>query len=273
MRTRIITAIVALIVFFAVIFAGTIPLLAAIAIVILAMLYEVYGAVTKSVHVKVCGYICALLLMAGFFYRQIGFAVTATVTVTMLYAVFLHGKVRSSELFGAVLMTIYITLFMGYIPLLRIRNGLAAMAFIFIIAWGSDTSAYFCGTFFGKHKLIPRVSPKKTVEGSAGAVVCVALLCLLYVFIVDKCGGSFGSGEITAIDYIMAPAAGIVCSALSQFGDLAASAVKRDAGIKDYGSVFPGHGGFMDRFDSVILIAPVVYYFVRYFPAIIAYLK
>lgn len=273
MLTRIITSIVALIVFFAVIFAGVIPLLAAVGIVIIAMLYEVYGAVTKSVPVKVCGYICALFLMLGFFFRQFGFGVFEALTVTMLFAVFLHGKIDYRELFGAVLMTIYITLFMGYIPLLRIRNGLAAMAFIFIIAWGSDTSAYFCGTFFGKHKLIPRVSPKKTVEGSVGAVICVALLCLLYVFIVDRCGGNFGEGSIGAAEYIMAPVLGIIASALSQLGDLAASAVKRDTGIKDFGKIFPGHGGFMDRFDSVILIAPVVYYVVRYFPVIIAYLK
>ncbi|MGN0181961.1 MAG: phosphatidate cytidylyltransferase [Candidatus Ornithomonoglobus sp.] len=273
MLTRVITSIVALMIFFAVIFAGVIPLLATVGLVILAMLYEVYSAVTKSVPVKVCGYVCALLLMVAFFFRQTGFGVVQALIITMLFAVFLHGKVDYRELFGVVLITIYITLFMGYIPLLRIRNGLAAMAFIFIIAWGSDTAAYFCGTFFGKHKLIPKVSPKKTVEGSAGAVVCVALLCLLYVFIVDKCGGSFGEGPIGTVEYIMAPVIGIIASALSQFGDLAASAIKRDCGIKDYGKIFPGHGGFMDRFDSVILIAPVVYYVVRYFPAIIAYLK
>ncbi len=273
MLKRIITSIVALIVFFAVVFSGVIPLLAAVGIVILAMLYEVYGAVTKSVPVKVCGYICSLLLMVAFFFNQAGFGVVEALIVTMLFAVFLHGRIDYRELFGAALITIYITLFMGYIPLLRIRNGLAAMALIFIIAWGSDTAAYFCGTFLGKHKLIPRVSPKKTVEGSVGAVICVALFCLLYVFIVDKCGRSFGSGTIGAAEYIMAPALGIIASALSQLGDLAASVIKRDTGIKDFGKIFPGHGGFMDRFDSVILIAPVVYYIVRYFPVIIAYFK
>lgn len=273
MKTRIITSIVALAVFFAVIFAGVIPLLIAVGLVIIAMLYEVYGAVTESRGVRICGYICAAILMTGFFCRAVGAAVPAAITVVMFFAVALHGRVDYRELFGAVFMTMYISLFLGYIPLLRIRCGLAAMALIFIIAWGSDTAAYFCGTFFGRHKLIERVSPKKTVEGSAGAVVCTALMCLLYTFIIDKAGGSFGSDGIGTADYVMALAVGAFGSALSQIGDLAASAVKRDAGIKDYGKIFPGHGGFMDRFDSVILIAPAIYYAVRYFPVIIAYFR
>ena len=132
------------------------------------------------------------------------------------------------------------------------------MALVFIIAWGSDTAAYFCGTFFGKHKLIPKVSPKKTVEGSLGAVICTALLCVLYTFILDKCGVAFITATPDA--YIKIAAVGFFASILSQLGDLAASAIKRDAGIKDYGKIFPGHGGFMDRFDSVLYISPVVYY-------------
>ena len=158
-------------------------------------------------------------------------------------------------------MTFYVTLFTGCIALIRTELGLADMGLIFVIAWGSDTAAYFCGTYFGKHKLIPRVSPKKTVEGSVGAVIIAALLCVLYAFIMQKCGSPLGSPK-SPMSYTAVAMLGAVGSAASQLGDLTASAVKRDTGIKDYGKIFPGHGGFMDRFDSVIFIAPIVYFVV-----------
>ena len=260
MLVRTITSVVALAVFFGVLIAGTIPFQIAIGIVILLMLFEVYGAVTGSAPVKVMGYVIALGLMAGMYFHMTELAVIAALVITMLFLVALHGKVEYREVFGASLMTMYVTLFMGCIALLA-GKGTEYMAFVFIIAWGSDTSAYFCGTFFGRHKLIPKVSPKKTVEGSAGAVICAALLCMLYIFVMDKLGVPLGGAAPAAQDYIKVAILGALCSAASQLGDLAASAVKRDTGIKDYGSIFPGHGGFMDRFDSVIFVAPFVYFY------------
>lgn len=264
MLTRVITSVVALAVFFAVVFAGEIPLAAAVLAVTAAMLYETCGALTRSKAVKVSVYITAALVTAGAYTGMIGAAVAAAVLVALVFLVFLHGRVGHRELLSASFMSVYIALFMSYIPLLRMHMGLAYMAFVFIIAWGSDTCAYFCGTFFGKHKLIPGVSPKKTVEGSAGAVVSVALLCALYAFILDKSGHPLGGVSPDAAEYIKTGLLGAVTAAVSQLGDLAASAIKRDAGIKDYGKIFPGHGGFMDRFDSVIFIAPVVYYYCMY---------
>lgn len=260
MLTRIITAVVALIVFIGVIMLGETALTIAIAAVTLFMMYEALGAIAKSKATKVSGFITGILLVSGIYFNVFEVALALSILSAMVFLIFLHEKVRYSEIFSAQFMVLYIALFMSYIPRIRTQMGLAAMALIFIIAWGSDTAAYFCGTFFGKHKLIPRVSPKKTVEGSVGAVIITALLCALYVFIMDSCGYPIMGENATAGVLLKFAAVGFVTSAISQLGDLAASAVKRDAEIKDYGWIFPGHGGFMDRFDSVIFISPVVYY-------------
>ena len=258
MLTRIITAIVSLIVFIGLIAAGETVFAIGVGIIIFCMLYETFTAMTKSVAVKISGYITGAVVTLGIVFANVEIAVTLSIIVAMVFLIFLHGKIKYTELFSVQLMTIYITLFMSYIPKMYIEMSLPFMALVFIIAWGSDTAAYFCGTFFGKHKLIPKVSPKKTVEGSLGAVICTALLCVLYTFILDKCGVAFITATPDA--YIKIAAVGFFASILSQLGDLAASAIKRDAGIKDYGKIFPGHGGFMDRFDSVLYISPVVYY-------------
>ena len=260
MLTRIITAVVGLIVFIGVIMLGETALSVAISAVTLFMMYEVFGAITKSKTVKVSGYISGVLLVVGIFFNQFEIALAAMVISAMVFLIFLHGEIEYREIFSVQFMALYIGLFMSYIPRIRSELGLAAMALIFIIAWGSDTAAYFCGTFFGKHKLIPKVSPKKTIEGSVGAVIITAVLCALYVFIMDRLSYPV-MGEAASVGVcVKFGVIGFVTSALSQLGDLAASAIKRDAGIKDYGRIFPGHGGFMDRFDSVIFISPVVYY-------------
>ena len=264
MLTRIITAIISLIVFFAVILSGETVLSVAIGAVILVMLYEAYGALTKSVAVKVSGFIGGIIIMAGIYFNMLEVAIILAIMIAMVFVVALHSKSESKEIFSVMLMTIYITVCMSYIPKMRSEMGLSVMALVFIISWGSDTAAYFCGTFFGRHKLIPKVSPKKTVEGSIGAVVITALLCMLYVFIMNKVSYPLMSIAPTAALYAKYAVAGFIVSAVSQLGDLAASAIKRDAGIKDYGRIFPGHGGFLDRFDSVLFISPMVYYLCKF---------
>ncbi len=260
MLTRIITAIVSLVVFGVVLASGETVFNVAIGIIVLAMLYELCGALTKSTAVKVLGFLCSIILMAGASLPAL--SVTSLITLTMVFLVFLHSKVEYREVFSVSFMSVYVTLFMSHIPRMRSEMGLAVMAVIFVIAWGSDTFAYFSGTFFGKHKLIPKVSPKKTVEGAVGAIVGTALLCMLYVWIMAKVGYPLGGDVPNSGIYLKFALTGVVGSVLSQLGDLAASAIKRDAGIKDYGKIFPGHGGFMDRFDSVLFIAPIVYYMI-----------
>lgn len=145
-----------------------------------------------------------------------------------------------------------------------------AIYFILLIlcfAWGGDTAAYFAGRAFGRHKLAPIVSPHKTVEGAVGGVLgSMAAGCVLTLAysLLSKTYNVL-SIHVLARHYMVLLGMGAVASVLGILGDLFASAVKRQAGIKDYGTIFPGHGGILDRFDSVMFIAPFVSIAVRYF--------
>lgn len=121
---------------------------------------------------------------------------------------------------------------------------------IFITAFGSDIFAYFGGYFFGKHKLCPKISPKKTVEGAVSGIVCTIILTVLFAHF-------FLKSEVNVFLYVLV---GLTGSIVSMFGDLTASIFKRKMGIKDYGTLIPGHGGVLDRVDSVLFTAPMVYY-------------
>lgn len=126
------------------------------------------------------------------------------------------------------------------------ENGKTLVWLIFIVAFITDTCAYFTGYLFGKNKLIPSISPKKTIEGSIGGIIGSTIVCLIFGYIFE-----LNIGIMLII--------GSVGSVVAQIGDLFASSIKRYVGIKDYGNLIPGHGGVLDRFDSVILVAPFVY--------------
>ena len=132
----------------------------------------------------------------------------------------------------------------------------------FICAWVTDIFAYFTGRFFGKHKLIPAVSPKKTVEGAIGGVVFCVISTVLFGFIIEKFFNEYG---ITSANYLMLAISGVFISVVSQTGDLIMSVIKRHYGIKDYGKLFPGHGGILDRFDSVLAVALILAFICTYF--------
>ena len=142
--------------------------------------------------------------------------------------------------------------------------GYDAIFFILLIlcfAWGGDTCAYFAGRAFGKHKLCPVVSPKKTVEGAVGGVlgtmVFGVLVTVIYSIAADRME-EFTRSNIGVSMYVIIALLACVAAVLGIYGDLFASVVKRQCGIKDYGTIFPGHGGILDRFDSVMFIAPFV---------------
>lgn len=127
-----------------------------------------------------------------------------------------------------------------------------------VAAWGSDTCALFAGMAFGKHKLAPVISPKKTVEGAIGGVVGATVLMLFVVYLFNRFAG-------LDIHYSAAAIMGACGAVIGQIGDLSFSIIKRQTGIKDYGHIFPGHGGVLDRFDSVIFVAPVAELILRMF--------
>lgn len=130
----------------------------------------------------------------------------------------------------------------------------------FVFGWVTDTFAYFTGRLFGKHKLIPAVSPKKTVEGAIGGAVCCALVAMLYGLVIGKCFDGVSP------NYIVLAISGLFIAVVSQIGDLVMSAIKRQYGIKDYGKLLPGHGGLLDRFDSCMAVTILLSFINAYFP-------
>ena len=130
---------------------------------------------------------------------------------------------------------------------------------IFLCSWGCDTCAYCVGVLFGKHKMAPVLSPKKSIEGAIGGVVGSMLLTALYCVIISK---AFKIDNLAILTLVIISGVGAL---ISMVGDLAASAIKRNFDIKDYGKLIPGHGGVLDRFDSVIITAPIIFFLAYYF--------
>ena len=187
------------------------------------------------------GAVPAVLCLAGLF--------LALMTVYVLT----FPKYRAGEVSAAVFSFVYAPLMMSFIFLARtLPYGRFVYALIFFSSWICDTFAYFSGRLFGRHKMAPVLSPKKTIEGAVGGAAGSTLVC----FITGIVAEAVYPGARVRLAFALIGLAG---SVISMIGDLAASAVKRDHGIKDYGSVIPGHGGIMDRFDSVIFTAPVIY--------------
>ena len=173
-----------------------------------------------------------------------------------------YPKYDIRQIMAVIFIVIYAPLMISFMYRTRVDDGGTSidmiMTFLIIItASGSDMSAYFTGVNLGKHKLAPLLSPKKTIEGAIGGVIGAALLNT--VFALALC-----AFDLFSLRYIWIFALiGLVGSVISQIGDLAASAIKRSFDIKDYGRVIPGHGGAMDRLDSILVVAPIIYLMIR----------
>ena len=213
----------------------------------------------KNPAIAIPSYLIALgLPIAAFFageYITRFFLVCAiTVYVFLIYmlmlSVFSKGKMTFSRTASIFCSISYAVLAFAALSVIRyIENGVFCFGTVFIASWVSDVFALLVGTLVGKHKLIPEISPKKTVEGLIGGVVFATVAMLLYGFIVDMIVDNL------TVNYIILGAMGLLLSLLSQVGDLIASTIKRESGIKDYGDILPGHGGITDRFDSIYAIA------------------
>ena len=176
--------------------------------------------------------------------------------VLMVAYVFLFPKYNANQVMSTYFSFVYAPVMLSFVFLTReLENGIYFVWMIFISSWISDTCAYFAGVLAGKHKLVPVLSPKKTIEGSVGGIVGAAIVGAVFGLYMDKL---FDTSQYM----LMLAIVGGVGSVISQVGDLAASAVKRNHEIKDYGKLIPGHGGIMDRFDSVIFTAPIIYFLI-----------
>ncbi len=178
--------------------------------------------------------------------EAIGFWIGLIVIILLLEL--LRQKRRVEDIGASLIGVLYLGFLFSHLAKI---NNIAHLGLVFIIAFGTDTFAYFGGNFFGRNKLCPSLSPNKTIEGSLVGVLGSVCLTVIYGLILGlEPLGSF------------VPLA-IIGSIGSQCGDLVASSIKRDCGIKDYGDLIPGHGGVLDRFDSVIFTSPIIYYYLR----------
>ena len=193
----------------------------------------------------VIGIMVIACLIYAFFIRK---GLTTLIDISFTFFVVLYIDV----LLSFMLLTFYIN-----------RDGSQVGKFlVWYIIFGAcltDMFAYFVGSKLGKHKLCPEISPKKTVEGAIGGIVGCIISLIIYTFVLNR---MFNFG----INYINIALISVFVSIFAQLGDLVASSIKRNAKIKDFGSVFPGHGGFLDRIDSILFVAPIIYYFLAYFP-------
>ena len=216
------------------------------------------GKAGKTDRLEVIGYagiIIYYLLMVFSKEREYLFLMLIVMLAAFMFLyVFAFPSYRAEQIMCAFFCVAYAPVMLSFIYLVRgLPYGVYSVWMIFISSWICDTCAYAVGILFGKHKLAPVLSPGKSVEGALGGIVGSALVGALYAyFLVEKV---VSEQEVTWV-FVLISAAGAV---ISQVGDLAASAVKRNHEIKDYGKLIPGHGGVMDRFDSVIFTAPIIY--------------
>ncbi|MBQ2747602.1 MAG: phosphatidate cytidylyltransferase [Firmicutes bacterium] len=173
------------------------------------------------------------------------------VVIASLLYLFRIDERKLEDAMATITGIFYVVFFSFHVTLVDQTGEYAILAWlIFLTAFGTDVMAYFTGYAIGKHKLCPKISPKKTIEGSIGGILGSVILCGVF--------GYFFFERVLIHCLII----GLLGGVISQFGDLTASIFKRKMGIKDYGNLIPGHGGIMDRFDSVLFTAPLVYYYI-----------
>ena len=261
MKTRIISGFV-MAPLLIVLYLGGVWLWAAALFIALMGLHEFYkGWDNMGVHPSFpIGAVMTVLLYATYFYRPDSvvpqFYRNMMLTCIWLFiaaaAGLIYGwKINERGAYDAIATVtgmVYIPFFTYHMVMIDMTEYSIFIWIVVIAAFGSDIFAYFTGYFLGKHKMAPNLSPKKTIEGAVGGLVGSSLLAWLFGFIFMR--------EMALVCLVL----GLVGGAAGMAGDLTASAFKRKMGIKDYGKLIPGHGGIMDRFDSVIFVAPVVYY-------------
>jgi len=188
-----------------------------------------------------------------YYLYALALSICISIATLFIHVVFSNMKTTVTDIMITLFGMLYVVFFLSFIALLHGgENGKYLIWFILIAAWGTDTCAYFVGCKFGKHKF-SRISPKKSIEGCIGGTVGSMILALLYAFALNKLVG-------LEISYIYIAPIALALSILSQIGDLSASSIKRTVGIKDFGNLIPGHGGMLDRVDSIIFIAPFAYF-------------
>ncbi len=258
MKVRVVSGVVGLGMFVALMLIHEVAALFLFFVLAVLCLFELFPALEKAGHKPICP--LALLASPVILWGLISpsyekpLLLTMVLSFILIFAAIVVLHKSYSFVDGAVTFTgtVYIIILFSFIAATRtMPDGARTVWLIFAGTWGADTGAYFIGKLFGKRKLIPEVSPNKTVAGAVGGM----LGGMLFTFIVGLIINNKVSG-LAIYDYLII---GLVCGIVSQFGDIFASVIKRYAKIKDFGSIIPGHGGILDRFDGVLFSAPFVY--------------
>lgn len=262
MKTRVISGAVLVVILAATLLPGGPILCAFLYACSLVGMYEIYkalGVIPADKQINLlsgAGFVgAAFFYLILFFKGEALYGAAAAAAVTLIIAVYVASfpKIKSTEAISACFGFIYVGFMLSFVYLMRMgENGIIRVWMVFVSSWVADTAAYFTGVLIGKHHMTPVLSPKKTWEGAVGGVLGAALAGALLALIFE--------GKAYILPWCATAAVGAV---ISIFGDLAASAIKRERGIKDYGNLIPGHGGIMDRFDSVIFAAPFIYLMMR----------
>ncbi len=275
LKTRVISAIAGLLLFFAVVLAGKTVFCLGVLVLTLIGLIEYYKSLEKAGYkpVKTVGFIALAAVFSWiladlhfelpealiFIKSAGGIGLGMYLLLGALFIIMVAGypKYNIVDLSLTLAGVLYLVFFFSCIVLVRnLPEGKWLIWLVFLQAWAADTFGYFTGMLLGKHKLSPRVSPKKTIEGSVGGWAGCVLTSVLFGLLASKAGWLEESIPLYHFA-VMGLAGGL----LAQVGDLTASAIKRHAGVKDFGNIMPGHGGVLDRFDSVIMLAPAIYFY------------
>ena len=262
-KTRLLSGIVLVIILIATVGTGGGLLFGFLALISLIGLSELYKVVdVQNKILGLTGYLGAVVYYGILYTGQMQYVTLLTIAflvVLMAVYVFSFPTFKAEQVMTVFFGVFYVAVMLSYVYQTRmLEDGAVAVWLIFLSSWGCDTCAYCAGMLLGKHKMAPVLSPKKSWEGAVGGVVGAALLTLIYCFVFQ---GSMGSTNRDIIMLCMICAIGAI---ISMIGDLTASAIKRNYDIKDYGRLIPGHGGILDRFDSVIFTAPIIYYLALY---------
>jgi len=198
---------------------------------------------------------------SGIYFKIVLFLLMAIIFVRAMIAYRTEKKIKLSDITAALFAGAIMPYFLASIVGLKMMPVYPKYYVLlpFIVAFLTDAGAYFSGVFLGKHKAVPHISPNKTVEGYVGGLVVSVISMILYGVILQAVN--------IEVDFIRLAIYGVVGGFVTQIGDLAFSLIKRELSIKDYGSLLPGHGGMMDRFDSMVFAAPVVFVLAVLLPA------
>ncbi len=281
MKTRVISAAAAIALLAGVVYLGRVAIGLAIFVLALIAIYEFVRALEKGGFkpVYALGYLSCLpllyLAVANLLPESLTTSVAASpapaeslllaaalgifllLTALFCLILFTNGKYSITDIALTLFGIFYVVFLISFVTITRnMDKGHLYIWLIFIGAWATDTFAYFTGVTIGKTKILPKISPKKSLEGCIGGVIGCIIIMMLF--------GRLFYSELGIQTFHFA-ILGLICGIISQIGDWSASAIKRTVGIKDYGNIMPGHGGVLDRIDSILFTAPAVYFYISLF--------